>query len=294
MARKFCVLTVGRAGSTSLMEALEKVPDLAVPRTNVESEDNELVHPRHVKRYAEEYGKLVKRKLATQAELIDAFYEVNEGATYAGFKSMPNRHRDYARFAGRKDIQFITLQRRDLASTAASFHRANETGTWRRHGEPRPDSWTFDVPRDVVWKAWTERASLMQWFGPKGFTMPAARMDLRPGGSFHYCLCTPDDKEMWGKFVYRVIEAPEQIVLVNSFSDEEGGLTRHPFSATWPLEMLSTTTLVEEGGKTKLTIQWSPLNPTDEERKTFDSSHEGMKQGWTGTFDQLAAYLAKA
>jgi len=36
------------------------------------------------------------------------------------------------------------------------------------------------------------------------------------------------------------------------------------------------------------------LNPTDEERKTFDSSHEGMKQGWTGTFDQLAAYLAKA
>ena len=153
---------------------------------------------------------------------------------------------------------------------------------------------TFDVPRDVVWKAWTERASLMQWFGPKGFTMPAARMDLRPGGSFHYCLCTPDDKEMWGKFVYRVIEAPEQIVLVNSFSDEEGGLTRHPFSATWPLEMLSTTTLVEEGGKTKLTIQWSPLNPTDEERKTCDSSHEGMKQGWTGTFDQLAAYLAKA
>ena len=58
--------------------------------------------------------------------------------------------------------------------------------------------------------------------------------------------------------------------------------------------MLSTTTLVEEGGKTKLAIRWSPLNPTDEERKTFDSSHEGMKQGWTGTFDQLAAYLAKA
>ena len=148
MARKFCVLTVGRAGSTSLMESLEKIPDLAVPRTNVESEDNELVHPRHVKRHAEEYGKLVKRKIATQPELIDAFFEVNEGAKYAGFKSMPNRHRDFAGFVARKDIQFVTLQRRDLASTAASFHRANETGTWRRHGEPRPDSWTFDVPRD--------------------------------------------------------------------------------------------------------------------------------------------------
>ena len=152
----------------------------------------------------------------------------------------------------------------------------------------------FDAPRDKVWKAWTERDRLLQWFGPKGFKMTTAKLDLRPGGAFHYCLRTPDGKDMWGKFVYREIAAPERIVLVNSFSDEEGGLTRHPFSATWPLEMLSTTTLVEEGGKTKLAIRWSPLNPTDEERKTFDSSHEGMKQGWTGTFDQLAAYLAKA
>ena len=152
---------------------------------------------------------------------------------------------------------------------------------------------TFDAPRDLVWKGWTERARLMQWFGPKGFTMPAARLDFRPGGIFHYCLCSQDGEEMWGKFVYREIVAPERIVLVNSFSDEEGNITRHPFSPTWPLEMLSTTTLVEEGGKTKLTIEWSPLNPTDEELKTFESSHDGMKQGWKGTFDQLADYLAK-
>ena len=153
---------------------------------------------------------------------------------------------------------------------------------------------TFDAPRDKVWKAWTERERLLQWFGPKGFRMTTAKLDLRPGGKFHYSLQAPDGKEMWGKFVYREIDAPERIVLVNSFSDEKGGLTRHPFSATWPLEMLSTTTLTEEGGKTKLTIEWSPLDPTDAERKTFDTSHDGMKQGWTGTFDQLAEYLAKS
>jgi len=151
----------------------------------------------------------------------------------------------------------------------------------------------FDAPRNRVWKAWTERERLMQWFGPKGFMMTTAKMDFRPGGIFHYCLRTPDAKEMWGKFVYREIVAPERIVLVNSFSDKAGGLTRHPFSATWPLETLSTTTFADEGGKTRLTIQWSALNATDAERKTFDSSHEGMTQGWTGTFDQLAAYLAK-
>src|SRR6266850_2719368 len=149
-------------------------------------------------------------------------------------------------------------------------------------------SQTFNAPRDHVWKAWTEREQLLQWFGPKGFTMTTAKLDLRPGGTFHYCLRSSDGKEMWGKFVYREIAAPSRIVLVNSFSDAQGGLTRHPFAPTWPIEMLSTTTLAEEGGKTKVTIEWSPLNPTDEERKTFDSSHDGMKQGWTGTFDQLA------
>lgn len=173
-----------------------------------------------------------------------------------------------------------------------SKDKSNPTGTPATN--PFIISRTFDAPRDRVWKAWTERERLMQWFGPKGFTMPSAKVDLRPGGIFHYCLRSPDGKEMWGKFIYREIVAPERIVLVNYFSDEAGGITRHPFSTTWPLKMLSTTTLTDEGGKTKLTLQWSALNPTDEERKTFDTSHEGMNQGWSGTFDQLAAYLAKA
>jgi uncharacterized protein YndB with AHSA1/START domain len=150
----------------------------------------------------------------------------------------------------------------------------------------------LNAPRELVWKAWTECERLMQWFGPKGFTMPIAKMDFRLGGSFHYCLRSVDGKTMWGKFVYREIVAPERIVLVNSFSDEKGGLTRHPMSPTWPPEMLSTTAFTELEGRTTITIKWSPLNPTESERKTFDSAHAGMQQGWTGTLDQLADYLA--
>ena len=152
----------------------------------------------------------------------------------------------------------------------------------------------FDAPRDLVWEAWTERERLMEWFGPKGFTMRTATLDLRPGGVFHYCLRSPYGKDMWATFVYREIVAPERIVLVNSFSDEQGNLTRHPMSPTWPLEMLSTTTFAERDGKTTITVQWAPLNATETERKTFDTSHEGMRMGWTGTFEQLAQYLAKA
>ena len=152
----------------------------------------------------------------------------------------------------------------------------------------------FNAPREMVWRAWTERKRLMQWFGPKGFTMLVAKIDFQPGGSFHYCMQSPDGKKMWGKFVYREIVAPEKIVLVNSFSDEKGGLARHPMSAAWPLEMLATTTFVENEGRTTIALTWIPLNATAEERKAFDAAHAGMNQGWTGTFDQLAGYLAKA
>jgi uncharacterized protein YndB with AHSA1/START domain len=152
----------------------------------------------------------------------------------------------------------------------------------------------FDAPRERVWRAWTERARLMQWFGPKGFKMPAAKIDFRPGGMFHYCMEAPNGDEMWGKFDYREITAPERIVFVNSFSDEDGGLTRHPLSPDWPLEMLSTITFAEQDGRTTVTVRWVPLNATDAERKTFEAGRASMQQGWSGTMDQLTDYLAKA
>jgi uncharacterized protein YndB with AHSA1/START domain len=152
---------------------------------------------------------------------------------------------------------------------------------------------TFNAPRDLVWKAYTERDRLMQWFGPKGFTMQAASLDLRPGGLFHYCMQAPNGADMWGKWIFREITKPERLVYTVSFSDAAGGVTRHPMSANWPLETLSTATLTEQDGKTTIALQWTTLNATDEEQKTFDASHDGMRMGFTGAFDQLEEYLAK-
>jgi uncharacterized protein YndB with AHSA1/START domain len=162
-------------------------------------------------------------------------------------------------------------------------------------GETKPFviSRTFDVPRDTLWKCLTDPERMRQWWGPKGVTIIASKMDLRPGGTYHYGMRTGDGKEMWGKFVYREITPPERLVFVSAFSDETGGLTRHPLAPSWPIEMLSMFSLVEAGGKTTFTVTWSPLNPTPEERATFDSGHDSMKQGWTGTMEQLAAYLGK-
>jgi len=152
---------------------------------------------------------------------------------------------------------------------------------------------TFDAPRTLVWKVWTEVEHMMQWYGPKECTTPVAQMDFRPGGRFHYCMQTSDGSKMWGRAVYREIVAPERVVWVNSFSDEAGGLTRHPGSAMWPLEMLTVATFAEHDGKTLVTLTWTTVNATAEEQKTFDENHPGMNQGWTGSFDRLAAYLLK-
>src|SRR6266540_2052694 len=152
----------------------------------------------------------------------------------------------------------------------------------------------FDAPRERVFKAWTESDHLTQWWGPKGFTVLSCKVDLRPGGVMHYCLRGPDGRDMWGKFVYRDIVKPERLVFVNSFSDEKGGVTRHPLAPDWPLEMLSTVTFAEQDGRTKLIVQWVPLNATESERQAFEAGRSSMEQGWTGTLDNLANYLAKA
>jgi uncharacterized protein YndB with AHSA1/START domain len=98
--------------------------------------------------------------------------------------------------------------------------------------------------------------------------------------------------EMWGRFVYRDITAPERLVYVSSFSDDSAGLTRAPFKDTFPLEILNTLTLSEQDGKTVLTLRGRPLNATAEEVATFIDMLPSMQQGFGGTFDQLAAYLA--
>ncbi|MEI8279242.1 MAG: SRPBCC domain-containing protein [Bacteroidota bacterium] len=149
----------------------------------------------------------------------------------------------------------------------------------------------INAPRELVFKVLTQAEHLVHWWGPKGFPMDVAKIDLRPGGMFHYCMKSPDGFEMWGRFVYEDIIAPERIVFVSSFSDAEGNITRAPMSEIWPLEVHNTMTLTEHEGKTTLTLRGGPINATAEERQLFEDSFANMQQGFGGTFDQLDTYL---
>ena len=151
----------------------------------------------------------------------------------------------------------------------------------------------FEAPRELVWKAFTDPGHMQHWWGPKGSTIVASKMDLRVGGTYLGAMRDPSGRVMWAKFVYRDIVPPQRLVWEHSFSDENGGLTRHPLSPTWPLTLLTTVTFEERSpDETTLTLRWAPLNATPEEQATFDAAHAGMTQGWGGSFDQLAAYLA--
>src|SRR5262249_38843068 len=73
------------------------------------------------------------------------------------------------------------------------------------------------APRSRVWRAWTEPEALAAWFGPRDFTTIAARLDFRPGGVYHYGMRGPNDLEVWGKWTFREIVAPELLVFVDAF-----------------------------------------------------------------------------
>jgi uncharacterized protein YndB with AHSA1/START domain len=84
----------------------------------------------------------------------------------------------------------------------------------------------FDAPRDLLWNAWTEPERLAQWWRPKGCTIRVVKLDARPGGIFHYAMRFKPGHDMWGRFIYREIAAPERLVFINSFSDASGGIAR--------------------------------------------------------------------
>jgi uncharacterized protein YndB with AHSA1/START domain len=152
---------------------------------------------------------------------------------------------------------------------------------------------TFDAPRDLVWATCTEASHLGAWFGPPGTTVRVKTLDLKPGGVFLYGMEMPGGIVMWGKWVFREIEAPSKISYVVSFCNEAGEPVRHPMAPLWPLEVLAVQTFTEQGNRTLMQSQSWPVNATAEERAVFTAGHASMQMGFTGAYAQLDAYLAR-
>lgn len=152
-------------------------------------------------------------------------------------------------------------------------------------------AWSYPAPRSLIFDAWTKPEHLKNWWGPAGMKIGTCSLDLAPGGMFHYSMIAPDGNESWGRFVFEEVQAPHRLVWINSFSDQVGGITRHPTEPTWPLNLWCGVDFNEEDGLSNLRMKAHAHEATDQEQKTFASNFDSMKQGFAGTFEQLSQYL---
>lgn len=159
-------------------------------------------------------------------------------------------------------------------------------------GEPLRDivitRW-LDAPPARVFDAWTTPELLIRWWAPAGCSTPVCRVNLRPGGVFHYCMRLPDGRDIWGMGTYREIAAPDRLVYVDSFADAGGRPvppSHYGMSAEHPAETLVTVTFEARDSGTSLTLRHGIAEAVQE--------REAMVQGWTEMLDRLAGVLAEA
>jgi len=87
-----------------------------------------------------------------------------------------------------------------------------------------------DVPRELVWAAWTQPEHIVKWFTPAPWKTIAAEVDLRPGGIFKTIMLSPDGQEYPN--VGCVLEAVtnERLVMTDTLKSEGKG-TRYTATA---------------------------------------------------------------
>ena len=139
----------------------------------------------------------------------------------------------------------------------------------------------IDVPREKLFRCWTEPELLKQWFAPLPYTTPHAELDARTGGSNYIIMRSPEGEDMPLRGVYLEVVKNERIVFTDAFT------------AAWqPSEKPFFTGIVtfeDEGGKTRYSARARHWTREDCE------AHEkmGFHEGWGQCADQLAALAAK-
>lgn len=136
---------------------------------------------------------------------------------------------------------------------------------------------TFDAPRELVFRAWTDPDQFAKWLGPEGFTAPSVTLNVTPGGAWRTCIRSEADGiERWSRGVYRHVDEPERLVFTFAWEDEAGRGN----------DTLVTLTFADHGGKTEMTFHQAAFVSVED--------RDGHELGWISSFDDLAAYLASA
>lgn len=136
---------------------------------------------------------------------------------------------------------------------------------------------TFDAPRSRVFDAWTKPELLKQWLGRRTAPMEVCEMEVRPGGGYRWAWRLSDGNLMGMGGTFREVVPNEWISATEKFDQ--------PW---YPGGAIVTTSVREEGGKTKLTttILYETREARDGVLKT------PMKDGIAESYDRLDELLA--
>ena len=135
----------------------------------------------------------------------------------------------------------------------------------------------FDAPRDLLFRAYTDPELLVQWLGPRKYTMTIDRYDVRDGGTWRYVHTDDDGNEFGFHGVFHGDPSPERMVQTFEFEGAPGHVS------------LDTATFEERGGKTVM-----HGNSVFQSVEARDAMVEGgMADGMTESFDRLEEVVAK-
>lgn len=150
----------------------------------------------------------------------------------------------------------------------------------------------FEAARDDVWRAWTDPELLQRWYGPNVETI-IHKFDVKPEGMWL-------NEMKWGsnsnfqKVIFKEVSAPEKLVWHHySSTDSDGNVIPNPMMANWPRILLTTVTLEDMGGKTKVRLSQVPLEATDAEVTCFATMKAGMDLGWGAGYAAMDAIFAE-
>ena len=135
----------------------------------------------------------------------------------------------------------------------------------------------FGAPRELVFKAFTDRHHISEWWGPNGFTTTTYEMDVRPGGQWLFTMHGPDGTDYENRVRYTDVRAPEYLAYDHDGGD--GGQAIHSFKAAISFEA--------ERGKTRVTMR---LICSSMEQKEFMAKF-GAIEGGVQTLSRLETYL---
>ena len=150
----------------------------------------------------------------------------------------------------------------------------------------------LDAPIEMVWKAWTDPEHVKRWWGPKNYTSPTCKIDLREGGKYIFCMHSPiaqGDQDMYTTGVYKKIVPLECLEFTQSLSDKDGNKidpVQVNMPPDFPKEIRTQIVFRAIGNLTELTItefDW-PVS------QMSVYSYAGMHQ----SIDKLSASLARA